>query len=355
MRLNYFCYFRAIAIVLIVAGHSFQPWSMNNTIPEMMIANIIIGGTSFFVFISGFFFHFVFYQNFNYKRFIVKKSKALLIPYLLLSFIGFFFILSFLDLQPHHLIYETNTIFNSLILFSKYLWTGNTLLAYWYIPFIMVIFLISPIFLFYIELSIKQQIIIFIIMLAISMIIHRPSHEIAYRTTYFLFTIHSVIYFLPIYLLGIIFSLQKVIILKFIKNKAYILGLAVLLLSYIQITYYGFYYNFTKKVIFSYNGIDILIIQKILLIFFILSLLQKIDHIEIPLLKYLASISFAIFFLHSFVILFIDSFSLIEYIDFLPGIIIFAIRTVFTIAISIGIAILLKRLLEKKSSYIIGW
>jgi peptidoglycan/LPS O-acetylase OafA/YrhL len=55
MRLNYFDYFRAIAIIIIVAGHSFSLWVID-TLPEKVLANIITGGTSLFVFISGFFF-----------------------------------------------------------------------------------------------------------------------------------------------------------------------------------------------------------------------------------------------------------------------------------------------------------
>lgn len=55
MRLNYFDYFRAIAIVLIVAVHCITPWYIN-TLPEMVVGNLIAGGSALFVFISGFFF-----------------------------------------------------------------------------------------------------------------------------------------------------------------------------------------------------------------------------------------------------------------------------------------------------------
>ncbi len=66
MRINYFDYFRGIAILLIVAGHCLAPWYIN-TMPEMVIANLIKGGTALFVFISGFFFITYFILNFNLK------------------------------------------------------------------------------------------------------------------------------------------------------------------------------------------------------------------------------------------------------------------------------------------------
>ncbi|AGS39765.1 acyltransferase family protein [Cycloclasticus zancles] len=76
MRLNYFDYFRAIAIIIIVAGHSFSLWVID-TLPEKVLANIITGGTSLFVFISGFFFHHIFYKNFKYQIFILKRFRSL--------------------------------------------------------------------------------------------------------------------------------------------------------------------------------------------------------------------------------------------------------------------------------------
>ena len=91
------------------------------------------------------------------------------------------------------------------------------------------------------------------------------------------------------------------------------------------------------------------------MIFFFLSVLIKIDHKEIPFLKYIASISFAIYFLHPYILFFLSYSTVIKYINFLPGLAIFFIKTFFTIIISIVAAILLKKVLHKKSAYIIGW
>jgi len=332
--------------VLIVAGHSYPPWAIDS-IPEMILANLINGGTALFVFISGFFFHHVFYTNFHYKRFIIKKSKNVLLPYAVFSTIGFTYIVIYLNMPHSMLTRELNTFYDVFILFAQYLWTGRTLTGYWYIPFIMIIFIISPLFVAYIKLSIQRQVYIFIVMLCISMLIHRPEYSLS--------PFHSVIYFSPIYLFGIIFSMQKDTVLKHINNRTLILGIAVLAVSLTQVILYGTFGNFHKPTMISFNGVDILIIQKTFMILFFLSMLQKINHREIPTLKYIASISFAIYFLHPYVLFFMSYYSLAQYIDFLPGFAIFVIKTFLAVSISVIIANLIKVTMHKKSAYVVGW
>ena len=87
MRLVAFDYFRGVAILFIVAGHSYGPWVIDS-FGERVLANIISGGSTLFVFISGFFFHFVFYEKFNFREFLKKKAKYVFLPYLTLSVIG---------------------------------------------------------------------------------------------------------------------------------------------------------------------------------------------------------------------------------------------------------------------------
>ena len=80
----YFDYFRSITILLIIAGHSYGPWTRNNFL-EISISNTITGGTALFVFISGFFFHAIFNEKISYQKFMKKKILNVLVPYILLS------------------------------------------------------------------------------------------------------------------------------------------------------------------------------------------------------------------------------------------------------------------------------
>ncbi len=207
MRLNYFDYFRAIAILLIVASHSYDAWHID-TIPEKIIANLISGGTGLFVFISGFFFHHIFLPKFRYREFLIKKTKNVLLPYIILSSIGFLVIVIRLG-RPHPaLAGDLSSFGSSLTWYLKFLWTGRILTAYWYIPFIMIIFGLSPIFIKYINASRKMQIFIFLLLFAISGLVHRPNFNLS--------PIHSLVYFVPMYLLGMFFSINRESILNYI-------------------------------------------------------------------------------------------------------------------------------------------
>ena len=342
LRLDYFDYFRAIAIILIVAGHSFSLWAID-TLPEKVAANMIKGGTALFVFISGFFFHYIFYQNFKYWRFIKKKINHVLVPYLILSTMGFLVIVIFLEKGVSH----SSNLASDVKLYVYYLYTGSLFTAYWYIPFIMLTFALSPIFIKFIELRQGIQLTLFFIFLFIAMLIHRPVANLS--------PLHSFIYFIPMYLLGILFSVHQEKVLTFLNGKIILLGIAVISLSLLQIKFYGTFGNFHKYDMLSFEGIDIIAVQKIFLIFFIISILQTFFDKRITILKYLASVSFPIFFLHPWVLGFMSYCSLTDYLSFLPGIVIFLVTTSIALIGSILIANIIKLILQKRSIYVVGW
>lgn len=349
MHLNSFDYFRGLAIIFIVAGHSSAYWAMESFY-EKVFANLITGGTIYFVFISGFFFHHVFYQKFQYKQFILKKVNNVLLPYTLLTIAGIVCFVFYLGRPPYAEVFITNQsnswhqyIWTGIM----YWWTGSILDAYWYIPFIMIIFALSPLFIKQIQLPIKVQVGLFIFLLCISSLVYRPSHNLS--------PLHSVIYFMPIYMLGIICSIEKVWVFKFLKGKSVILGLCVVLMSIAQILIYNMHGNFHKETMFSYEGIDMIIFQKILMCFFLLSITQKFENKEIPFLKYIASASFAVYFLHPWILYFFDYFLVFKRFNFFPGVLGSMITVPIVIAICLAIAEIFRWTLPNKSRFIIGW
>lgn len=350
MRLNSFDYFRGLAIIFIVAGHSYGPWVAHSFF-EKVIASLITGGTAFFVFISGFFFHHIFYPKFRYKSFMVKKAANVLLPYSILSVLAFVCLVLYLNDPPFAEVFITgqqpDSIFQYLKLFAQYWWTGSLLTAYWYVPFIMIIFAISPLFIKQIELPIKSQLGLLFLLLCLATVVQRPTHNLS--------PIHSVVYFCPVYMLGIICSINKERLFEFLAGKTVILGFAVILVSVAQLLIYGNDGNFHKDALFSFEGIDTMILQKILMCFFLLSVLQKLDAKEIPLLKHLASTSFAIFFLHPWVLYFLYESSFISRVKFAPSFLVFLLTVLLVIAICLAIAELFKSLLGEKSRFVIGW
>ena len=349
MRLVAFDYFRGIAILFVVTGHSYGPWVIDN-FGERVLANLISGGSTLFVFISGFFFHYIYYKEFNYKVFMRKKEKQVFIPYLVLSSIGIVYYVFSLESLP----FADNLGIDKLESWTKYiemvaiyLWTGRISTAYWYVPFILIIFTLSPLFILYIRLSTKYRNIIFLILLISAMFIQRPALNLS--------PLHSVLYFMPIYMLGINCSIHRESVTGFIKGKSTIIGLAVLFLSVLQALLYTKYGNFHKQEIFSYGGVDIIILQKIAMCFFFLSILQKYENINIPALKLLAASSFAIYFIHPWVLKVFKETGVRSFLEFLPGMGSFIITAPLVLIISLLVAYTVKLGLKKNSHYVTGW
>ena len=166
--LKEFDYFRGLAIFLIVWGHiwAFVTQSFGNRLAfspqnhwKYLVAYepcIIGGATAFFVFISGFLFYYIFYQRgFVYKDFVKKKILNVFSPYLVMVLL--FYICRVV----------TNTTGKGSNFFIDRLFFYH---AFWYIPFIMTVFLASPLFLKFVEASDKTKKIVLILSLIYSSI-----------------------------------------------------------------------------------------------------------------------------------------------------------------------------------------
>lgn len=150
-------------------------------------------------------------------------------------------------------------------------------------------------------------------------------------------------------------SLKKEWVFKFLEGNNFILGLSFALLSVAQILIYSRYGNFQKEAMFSYEGIDLMLFQKILMCFFLLSVLQKFDNKNISYLKYIASASFAIYFIHPWILYFFEYLSIFKRLNFLPGLLGFAVTLSSTMVLSLAIASLFKWAFPNKSRFVIGW
>lgn len=295
MLLRSINYFRGIAIIAIVAGHCFavSGWQISS-IFEKTVANLIIGGTALFVFISGYLFHHVFYRRFEFTHFVKKKIQSVLLPYLLLSLLTIsFYLYSHTGYHAHYFFAGGDGLFYDYIrpLFL-YLLTGGVNMAYWYIPFIMVMFLMSPLFIMYIRFEVRTQIIIAVGLLLLAMLIHRPVDNLS--------VFQSVVYFTPVYLFGILTSLYRHQIDAALRNKTNYLLLGCISLAFIQALLFDHYGNF-HKFPFELGSLDIIILQKLLMCFFLISYLSRFEHTSIPPLEKLAQLSFPIYFLHPYI------------------------------------------------------
>ena len=270
MFLNSFNHFRAITILIIVAGHSYSIAGLNiNSFSEKVIENLITGGTSLFVFISGFLFHHVFCQRFQYKAFIKIKVKNVLIPYLILGSFPVVILVMKISAKYNGYFLPTGTglLAEYIIPTLKYYSTGRFLTAYWYIPFIMILFLLSPFHLKYINYKKSSQLILIGIFSLISTLMHRPLFNIN--------VFQSVLYFMPVYLIGITCSMNRIALYQKLTGKEYYLLLFVVLLSILQV-WSGKNGNYHKN-LFAYGGFDIMFFQKIVLCLFFMIWLNRFE------------------------------------------------------------------------------
>ncbi|MEZ8102662.1 acyltransferase family protein [Vibrio bivalvicida] len=295
MWINSFNNFRAIAIVFIVAAHSYGISGVQRTgFFDYFISNIIAVGTSLFVFISGYLFYEVFYKNFDYISFLKKKANNVLSPYLFLGIVPISVYLVFIqgEFNGYFDATQPGLIHEYLIPSIKYYVSGRFLPAYWYIPFILITFVLSPLHVRYANLSLRLQIITIFSLCTIAVLVHRPVENIN--------VFQSLLYFSPVYLIGITTAINKDYVYSSLKGKdgfllAIVVGLAGLQASL------GLYGNFHKPA-FVYSGVDIVFIQKIFMCFFFMIFLHRFENYSNKLLCTLASTSFSVFFIHPYII-----------------------------------------------------
>ena len=77
--INSINHYRAIAIIIIVAAHSFTIAEIKfDAISTNIFRNLLAGGTMNFVFISGFLFHIIFYKKYRFDKFFNGKFLVMI-------------------------------------------------------------------------------------------------------------------------------------------------------------------------------------------------------------------------------------------------------------------------------------
>ena len=357
--LNSINYFRAIAIIIIVMAHSYgiAHWNVYNraSIFEKLFYSFNLNGSIFFIFISGFLYNHIFYPRFEYKKFMLKKAKFVLLPYLFCSAIPILYAVSrtqenfWLDAFFYHngSNFLPEAIADSQVLSAIwFLLTGRAVYAYWYIPMIMLIFALSPLINQLIQSKYLLQTILF--MMPISAIVHRPAQNLN--------PLHSLVYFLPVYLLGIYSSIHQKQVYEFVKSKQVKITISItaIALGLIQVLIFNVSGNFSKD-FFSVALPDINLLQKILLCFLLISILDNYENNDIPSMKKVAETSFAIYFIHPFLLNPLTLISRNLGFDFDGNVFTLFIATFCIVATAMAIAHLFKLVFKRNSRYLIGW
>ncbi|MDF0535036.1 acyltransferase [Shewanella sp. A32] len=338
-----FTYMRGMAILLIVAGHSV--YNSGEGFPAML-ENLVRGGTALFVFISGYFFHRVFYPRFEYRGFMSNKIRNVALPFLWVSLAGLLLLIAeWYWLKGHSP--------QAILLDCWYtVRNGYVLFPHWYVPFIMAVFAISPVFIAYIRLARSWRTGLLLLLMVTAMLLHRPIGNVN--------VLQSLVYFTPFYLLGILYSQEEVVVKRLSVPLNVLAWLGLILSLWVQTNIDGHVGNYHKDA-WVYGGIDWQFVQKFCLCILVLKGCELLTRIgEFPWLERVADMSFAIFFLHPiFSMLFGDACQLLHF-KLAPG------SALTSVALSIGIFLMLlffsmwsamgiKKGLGERSRQWIGW
>lgn len=304
-RLVEFDYLRGLSIFLVVWGHmgillGEYEFMLNGSAQfSKMITFTVQGTTAVFVFISGFMFYWVYYRRgFQYKPFLLKKYKNIFHPY--------FYIVIIFSLI--HLLYGVYTgrlaewnfwISNE---FERFLLNTFMYWSFWYIPFIAVVFILSHVYLKFLETRFKLQIIILFCAFIVSCLLAR------HNTNPFL----NCIYFSLYYFFGIVCAQNYERIQNFsVKFWLRLLCLYVVTILFLAIKGYFIY----GAVRFDISGRRIIMdlnpvfkVPECLLLLWISYKLANISDTLKSILSTMAKYSFAIFFLHNLFIAIIEEF-----------------------------------------------
>lgn len=300
--LDYINYFRAIAIIFIVAGHTLC-WGHSTMLEFNKL--LFAGGTYFFVFIAGFLFQYL-SENFNVKIYFKKKLLNVICPFLI-------------TLLPVALLYTYQNVDNWAfqhatiemrffsVLMGGYILNGPV----WFIGMIFIMFLASPLFLWarknlkiYLGLFLATFILCFIFPResSVNMFIGFNPYESSFLDIFYMnlvFYFKSFLHFAFIYILGMEVSYQIKNNLDFIKNN---------LKSIFQISLFLYVFHFIVHLFIVKTSVNQELISKLIETFVLLSgvmlIEEKIKNNKMldNILNVFAQYSFGIFFIHGYLI-----------------------------------------------------
>lgn len=354
--LQHINYFRGIAIIFIVYWHCLVCGIANNnqnqTIFAKIIGTLLPGGTTFFVFISGYLFHHIYYQNFQFSTFFIKKLKYVFVPFLIISSTDIFYYLSRYIIA---IISESNKseIFLAKLktysFINTYLYGhGEIPIGLWYIPFIMLVFAISPVFIKFVKIKSSIQLPFICILLIVSTSIHRTEANSIFSI------FQNTLYFSPVYLLGMYVSINFNKFYEMLKGQEFYFLATAIIIVFIQsgVEIIEKYRELSTLILEKF---DLMIIQKILLSIFFAIFLMNYKKNKFKILNLFAENSFGIFFIHGICIWIFNAILFKLKISFVSNSTsLYFVLSTFILTISLAITMLIRKVFPNKSKYIIG-
>lgn len=287
---------RGVAIIFVVFTHiSVVAWGdakhFGGVGPFHFLLNIVHGPTILFVFISGFMFHHVFYRGFDYWKFLHGKLKTVLAPYVLFTAI-LTLMFAVEGGAPSYVVHRASgELSDPYSTFALALITGDAGYALWYVPFITIVFLLSPVFLRFIEAPERTRLVMLAVAFVVGLFVHRAPLNAD--------KLQMLLYLTFFYVGGIYCSIHHARFIAFCQRPATLtLGFVLVFgLAFGQFLLGGL--SSPVGPYFDWQGIDLHYLQKVALAVALSSLFIQAAWLNSAWLATIARDSFGIFFVHN--------------------------------------------------------
>lgn len=351
MFLSYVHSFRAIAILVVVAGHAISifPW-LSDPLADNILSDVLENGTVMFVFVAGFLFQHL-SKDFQYGSYLTKKAKNVLLPYFLIA------TPAAVQGAVSARIYGRYPQLNGTSEIYRFFWFmikggAGANQALWFIPMITIFYVAAPVFIQFI--SRPQLYLLIVVLVPVSLLAHRDAYPN-------LDTLGLALYYLPAYLVGMWTSQYRTKVEPVLDHIWPWLLLAWFAMLTSMILFAPYHGNYQGSHLFSQEqGIfDWIFAQKLLLSFALLGLIRKFENPLAKPLRGLGDASFAIYFMHCYLLdIVVEGSNRVTRLLGQPrlegSITVWLAAFLFAAGGSYAIALVVRRLLGTRSRYFIG-
>ena len=335
---------RALAILLIVAGHAVGSFTWKGSpFTRNAIGDLVADGTVIFVFISGYLFQHL-SAKFKYHHYLFVKIKNVGVPYLIVSMPAIAYAVFWKDSSAQYSVLEGTSRAYQILWFYLH---GGAHINYplWFIPVIFVYYFAAPLFLVFIRYPRLYWLIL--LLLPVSLLAHRPDFPNPDL-------LHSLIYFSPAYICGMFASQFREKVEPFLEKYFWVLLLLFIMYFLAHLFASDHHGNYHVEHIFSLEKgyIDWLFLQKLFLSFLLLGMLKRYDALFAERIRYIGESSFSIYFLHAYILY---AFHVaVRWSHFAGSLTKWILLSALVVLISVVITKLTKKIFGKRSRLLIG-
>lgn len=345
MFLRYVHNFRAIAMIIIIGGHAVE--ELDRTVDPPVtnfLFDLFDSGTVLFVFVAGFLFEHL-SRNFHYGNYLRRKLLNVLIPYLVISIPAVLFTVFLSNNQAYPQAVRESP---PALQIGWMLATGSGTFNYamWFIPMITLLYLAAPLFMRLVRHP--RLYLLAIPLLAISVIAHRPPES----NTPAIF-----LYFLSAYVIGMWTSHERERLEPLLRRFWWVPG-GLFVIAVVNRALTSPWHG-AEHVRWLFSGefglIDQMFLMKLMLCFAVLGLMLRFDGGIGNGLKFLGGVSFTIYFVHCYFLAIVRNGYTYLTGTGIPGTFVnWLVLALATLAASAAFAALAKRVLGRRSRYLIG-